>query len=98
MIDIVGRYGGEEFIVLLPETDLGGAEIVANRIVDTIRSAAIAHPGLGRQACVSASLGVACGPSPDGWKEVLDAADKALYCAKSDGRDRVVMAAPREAA
>ncbi len=98
MIDVVGRYGGEEFVVLLPETDPAGGEIVARRILETVRTTAIPHPGLGPNGLVTISLGVAAGPGPDGWKTVLDRADKALYRAKSDGRDRLVISTLDQAA
>jgi diguanylate cyclase (GGDEF)-like protein len=84
-VDAVGRYGGEEFVLLLPETDLAGAESVAARLRDTVESAAIPHPGLPDNRPVTISLGVAAGPG-DGTA-VVAAADRALYEAKSSGRN-----------
>jgi diguanylate cyclase (GGDEF)-like protein/PAS domain S-box-containing protein len=98
LTDVVGRYGGEEFVVLLAETDLPSGQRAAERVLETIRGRGIRHEGLGPDACVTASAGVAEGPLPDGWKPVLDEADKALYRAKSNGRDRVEITEAREAA
>ncbi len=77
--DIVGRYGGEEFLALLPDTDLLGARNVAERI----RKAVMAKTG------VTVSLGVASLQKETGdWKEILIMADTALYRAKENGRNR----------
>ncbi len=98
MIDVVGRYGGEEFVVLLPETDLAGGKVVAQRVLDTVRTKAIPHPGLGANGLVTVSVGVAQGPDLEGWKDVLDRADKALYQAKEAGRDQMAIGARDQAA
>lgn len=88
--DIAGRYGGEEFMVVLPATDVHGACDVAERIRATVRATAILHEDspLGH---VTVSIGVAAtGVVPDGLPQaLLTAADEALYTAKHDGRDRV---------
>ncbi len=84
--------------MLLPETDLAGAGVVANRIVETLHAAAIMHPGLVEGGIVTASLGVARGPADGGWKVVLDNADRALYVAKSAGRDQVAYEEARDVA
>ena len=91
-IDIVGRYGGEEFIVLVPETSHDGAVSLAQRMRGAVLALKIPHPGLSPDAGVTASFGVAVGPQ-NRWQEVLSKADAALYRAKSDGRD-LVRAAP----
>jgi diguanylate cyclase (GGDEF)-like protein/PAS domain S-box-containing protein len=85
--DIVARYGGEEFAVLLPATDLAGAEVTAEHI-----RAAIARQNfhLGESSLnVTASLGVAslCAHRPRTPQELLAAADQALYQAKDGGRN-----------
>ncbi|MCP3955214.1 MAG: GGDEF domain-containing protein, partial [Desulfobacterales bacterium] len=84
-IDLVGRYGGEEFCVVLPDIDLDTAAKIAERIRATIEKTSCA--GLK----VTASLGVSSMEStthkPD---ELIDLADKALYAAKKSGRNRVV--------
>ncbi|VVD72389.1 Phytochrome-like protein cph2 [Pandoraea aquatica] len=88
--DFAGRYGGEEFMVVLPNTDANGARDVAERVRTAVRSLAIAHEGT-PQGHVTISIGVAAtGVLPTGTPEaLLQAADEALYAAKSGGRDRV---------
>lgn len=91
--DLAVRYGGEEFAILLPETDLAGALVVAHACRAHLERLALDNPGAA-QAIVTLSLGVASVvPSPDSKSEQLVArADKALYAAKSGGRNRVVQA------
>lgn len=89
--DIAGRYGGEEFAVILPETDLAGAECFAERIRKVVEQQVIHCDGIELQ--VTLSLGVALA-SPDlvcadDW---LKEADQLLYAAKHQGRNRVVVA------
>ena len=90
--DIPCRWGGEEFCVLLPETDHEGARSIAERLRARIGALATNHTeGVVR---TTVSIGVACHPG-DGSDEagtLLDQADRALYAAKQGGRDRVVMA------
>ncbi len=91
--DIAARYGGEEFAVILPETSGGGALMVAEKIRHAIHQLNISHATtpLGR---VTLSIGVAVGvPDADqSHEQLLEAADRALYCAKHEGRDRVCRA------
>lgn len=87
-VDIIGRYGGEEFIVCLPET---GAEMAAN-VAERLRLCAEQHvtqyEALGLR--VTVSVGVATVEQATGeLKELVVAADKALYAAKAGGRNRV---------
>jgi diguanylate cyclase (GGDEF)-like protein/PAS domain S-box-containing protein len=98
LTDVVGRYGGDEFVVLLPETDLPSGRRAAERVLEAIRDRTIRHEGLGTGASVTASLGVAEGPSQAGWKKVLELADQALYRAKADGKNRIEVNETREAA
>ncbi|MEX1196540.1 MAG: diguanylate cyclase [Pseudohongiellaceae bacterium] len=91
--DVVCRYGGEEFVVILRHTPVKGAEIIAERLRREIE--ALEFESVGRQVTVTASLGVAGsdGFENDGTlcsKALLKAADNALYQAKADGRNRVV--------
>ncbi|MCI3204290.1 MULTISPECIES: diguanylate cyclase [Pandoraea] len=90
--DVAGRYGGEEFMVILPRTDPCGARDVAERIRVAVRAAAIEHDG-SQHGHVTVSIGVAgTGPIPLGTPDLLlQAADEALYSAKSGGRDRVTI-------
>jgi len=94
--DRVYRYGGEEFLVLLPEQDLAGAAVALERMRAHLTALAIAHPaGGGPGAVLTFSAGLAaCSASqrvPS--REVLAEADRALYEAKRGGRDRVAVAA-----
>lgn len=91
-IDLVGRYGGEEFVVIATETDLEGATVLAERIRQAIESLAISHPASPTCAHVTASLGVAVGPVNAGLEAVVQTADEALYQAKRTGRNGVRVA------
>lgn len=96
-IDLVGRYGGEEFVVLATETDLDGAAVLAERIRQAIENLAIPHPASPTCAHVTASLGVADGPIETGIEAVVQTADEALYHAKRTGRNGVRVARPATA-
>ncbi|WP_087686559.1 GGDEF domain-containing protein [Pandoraea sp. PE-S2R-1] len=88
--DFAGRYGGEEFMVVLPNTDVRGARDVAERVRTTLRAAAIPHEGT-QHGHVTVSIGIAAtGATATGTPAaLLQAADEALYAAKSGGRDCV---------
>jgi diguanylate cyclase (GGDEF)-like protein len=87
--DVAARYGGDEFIVLLPDTPAKGAMEVAERI--RTRIAAMALPVNGTSVTASVSIGFACYPEDGGTLDALAAhADGALYSAKQDGRNRTV--------
>lgn len=88
--DLAARVGGEEFALLLRDTDLDGAVTVAERALAAIRVRMIPHEG-GRDGIVTASVGVAaCRPHPGLTPLALfAAADSALYVAKASGRDRL---------
>jgi diguanylate cyclase (GGDEF)-like protein len=92
--DEVARYGGEEFAVLLPATDLEGSCIVAERMRAAVEGLAIPHARSEVADCVTVSIGVASmRASLDGHqRQLVDAADKALYRAKKEGRNRVAVA------
>ncbi|MDY6829243.1 MAG: GGDEF domain-containing protein, partial [Pseudomonadota bacterium] len=86
--DIAGRYGGEEFAVVLPETALAQALSVAERFRESLAAATLVGPD--GPLAVSASLGVAQYKSGmDGPESLLRLADEALYLAKRRGRNRV---------
>jgi two-component system cell cycle response regulator len=90
--DLVGRYGGEEFVVVLPGCDAEGARAAAERLRTSMASASVA---VGETTVrVTCSLGVAVGGmgTERGRDALLEAADAALYRAKKGGRDRVVVA------
>ncbi len=88
--DFACRYGGEEFIVMLPETDIHGAEKIANILRETIKSKEIRNRATGETLTrVSISGGVALLNNDEDPKEWIERSDKALYQAKRKGRDRI---------
>lgn len=90
-VDLACRFGGEEFVVLMPDTDVGDAEMVAERV----RRAIAERPfdvGLGRPLAVTVSVGVSLNETTADTPEMLiKRADVALYRAKREGRNRVVL-------
>ena len=88
--DLAGRYGGEEFLILLPDTPLDGALVLAEKLRDEV--ARVDVPGVDR--AVTASFGVASFPddAPDG-EMLVRMADRALYSAKARGRNCVISSA-----
>jgi len=90
--DHCGRLGGEEFGVLLPETELGGAQVTAERLRAAIRD--LAFESAGQTFGVSVSIGVAAlAVGDETFTSLMARADAALYRAKGAGRNRVVLAA-----
>jgi diguanylate cyclase (GGDEF)-like protein len=83
--DLPFRYGGEEFCLLLPDTDADGAHTLAERLRERVAEGGAVHPGL------TASFGVALWAPGDTADALFGRADQALYRAKATGRDRVVM-------
>ncbi|HTT79486.1 MAG TPA: PleD family two-component system response regulator [Stellaceae bacterium] len=97
-VDLIGRLGGEEFIIVMPETNLGGAVVVADRL-----RAAIAHEPFvlrdaGERLPVTISVGIATAGRGAELEHVLKRADDALYAAKHAGRNRVVAFGDQHAA
>jgi diguanylate cyclase (GGDEF)-like protein/PAS domain S-box-containing protein len=90
--DMVARYGGEEFAVVLPNTNLAGAETVAEKIRLMVRKQKIPHEGSPVSQIITLSLGVAafCPHPLKAPDDLIQSADDALYRAKGEGRDRVV--------
>lgn len=88
--DIVVRYGGEEFAVVMPGTDKEGALVMAERLRSEIEGLNIEHSST-ETGRVTISLGVACKEpgKKDSPEDLFSAADKALYKSKKDGRNRV---------
>ncbi|MBU7583208.1 MAG: PleD family two-component system response regulator [Nostoc sp. TH1S01] len=88
--DLVARYGGEEFAVILPKTEIQGAMILADKICSVVRRLAIPHSNSQVSGYVTISAGVATDiPQPGSdFQDMISAADRALYQAKIEGRDR----------
>ncbi len=89
--DVTARWGGEEFVMLLPETSDAEARAMADRIRTALARQPIVADG-GQTLAVTASFGVATRQEGQSLDELLRAADEALYAAKGAGRDRVVSA------
>jgi two-component system, cell cycle response regulator len=91
--DTVARWGGEEFVVIMPEADARVAAGVAERLRKRIAAAPIAISGTAGQITVTASFGVAIAePETASADDLLSAADAALYAAKRAGRNRIALA------
>jgi len=91
--DLLARFGGEEFAIVLPNTDVKGAVILAERIQSRVRAAAIENAALSEQQIVTISIGISGrrqDDSPDVPSDMFERADKYLYQAKEAGRDRIV--------
>jgi len=88
--DVFARYGGDEFIILLPQSKTDGAVEVAERIRKTIESTPLETRG--KQVAVTVSIGIALFPAHgEELSSVMDRADRALYSSKKDGRNRTVV-------
>jgi diguanylate cyclase (GGDEF)-like protein len=87
-IDLAARLGGEEFAVLLIETDLKGAEALAESLREAVAALEVRIVG-GAPVHVTASFGIAAYPQTHDADELMTAADLALYRAKREGKNRV---------
>ncbi|WP_407330487.1 diguanylate cyclase [Enterovibrio sp. 27052020O] len=86
--DIFGRYGGEEFILFLPQCSAENAQLVATRIMDNVRELKIEVEGLSEPIQLTTSVGICTSLSTkDSLNQLLEKADLALYHAKNNGRD-----------
>jgi len=93
--DFVARYGGDEFVVLLPETPPRGAVEVANRIRRSVESTPLALKG--KKVRTTVSIGIASFPDHgDSLEDILKQADEAMYTSKADGRNRVTVCSGTE--
>ena len=92
--DLISRWGGEEFLVAMPDTDLPAARATAERLCQVMAQEPVVLP-CGRGLTVTPSIGVAIGRPGDtltGPLDLIDRADRALYAAKDKGRNTVVIA------
>jgi diguanylate cyclase (GGDEF)-like protein len=89
-VDMLARWGGEEFLVVLPDTDTAAAMVAAERIRAALQATEVAAPDLATIR-FTVSIGVA-EPMTDNPGELLRRADLALYAAKANGRNRVMLA------
>jgi diguanylate cyclase (GGDEF)-like protein len=90
--DLVARIGGEEMAVIMPEVDLAGALVVAERMRSAVHGAAIAQGPLATHPVVTISVGVTATRDPANTviDDLVRSADRALYRAKDMGRNRVI--------
>jgi diguanylate cyclase (GGDEF)-like protein len=93
--DLCARWGGEEFLLLLPDTDLDDARALAERLRQAVSETVVMHDG--EPIALTASLGVAQRQPEQSLDALIAAADGALYAAKQAGRNRVACAAREEA-
>ena len=93
-VDLAARYGGEEFVVIMPDTDLEDASRIAERLRSTVSDQPFTISADSEPVPVTVSLGLATlGDGVATAADLLQRADAALYQAKNDGRNRVVVAA-----
>lgn len=92
-VDIVARFGGEEFVVLLPSCSPQAALARAEEIREHVSGLALPHAGNPQQGIVTISVGVSAAGSGEDYdfENILNQADEALYHAKARGRDRCVL-------
>jgi len=96
--DVASRYGGEEFSILLPQTNLAEAKVIAERIRRRVERTRFPHSNAQPHGAVTVSIGLcAYEPSLDTAASIIGAADRALYLAKSHGKNRVVSHSPQAA-
>jgi two-component system cell cycle response regulator len=97
-VDLVGRLGGEEFVVVMPDTSLAGAVVVAERLRIAVADEHFIPRGQGDTLAVTVSIGIAVtGAGVDTQDTLLKRADDALYAAKRAGRNRVIALTAEEA-
>jgi len=90
--DFVARFGGEEFVCLLPYIEKAKAMDFANKLVKNIENMKLPHPmsEVSKYVTISAGMSSIVPPDNNTYKQLLDKADKALYTAKQNGRNRVI--------
>ena len=90
--DLACRFGGEEFLLMLPDTDEEGARVVAESVRASIEWAALPHPSSPVSSVVTVSIGITSAEVTEAFEvgNLIERADQALYAAKQGGRNRVV--------
>jgi diguanylate cyclase len=91
--DVIGRYGGEEFVILLPDTGLDEADAVMVRVQRALTRRFFLHNN--ERLLITFSCGIAQLTKGETWAQALDRADRALYDAKHQGKNRTVRASDR---
>ena len=94
--DYPARFGGEEFVLILPETDLENALSVEAKVHAEIKAATLGTKARSFSITVSAGVSSTCNKQYSNWQELLEDADQALYLAKSRGKDRAEAFMPEE--
>jgi diguanylate cyclase (GGDEF)-like protein len=87
--DYPSRYGGEEFVLILPETDVENALRVDSKVRSEIKATTFDSKGRAFSVTVSTGLSSTCNKEYSNWQQMLEDADQALYLAKNRGKDRV---------
>ena len=88
--DFIARYGGEEFAIILPETSLHGAESLAEKMLKHVEELRIEHLSSSVGKYVTVSIGVTNNETLSSSNEIIAHADKALYLAKKEGKNKVI--------
>lgn len=88
--DMLFRYGGEEFVILLANSDCEKSYVIADRILEAVRDIDLKVKG--KQLDLSVSIGLACLKGKDNRHTLFDRADSAMYTAKNEGRDQIGVA------
>lgn len=87
-LDVAARFGGEEFAIILPATDVEGAMHMARRILAAIHALNIEHKASPTAPCLTVSIGMGTGKPGISFEDLIRRADTVLYAAKAAGRDR----------
>jgi two-component system, cell cycle response regulator len=95
-IDVISRFGGEEFAIILPETTIGHATMLAERIRKKIEENNYAY--LIKENKLTVSIGISNYHTPGRKSDIvlIHSADKALYAAKKEGRNKVCISVPKK--
>lgn len=95
--DTVGRWGGEEFGIVLPNANTAQAEMIAQRIRETVAALELTSESGARITNPTVSQGIASLPAhARSTEDLIELADRALYSAKAHGKDQITIAGPKE--